>query len=65
MTKEQITEIENNIAQTKKKIHEQINGKKQALTPRGASAKPEMKTEYKKRIEATTRAIEIQLNEIN
>lgn len=64
MTKEQITEIENNIEMTKTKVREQINGKKQALTPR-AAPKTEIKMEYKKRIEATTRAIEIQLNEIN
>jgi hypothetical protein len=65
LTKEQKTEIENNIEQTKTKIREQINGKKQATAPKTALAKTDVKTEYKKRIEATTRPIEIQLNEIN
>lgn len=54
-TPEQAAEIEQNIEQTKAKIRELLGQKAPAAN----------KTEYKKRIEATTRTVEMHVSEIN
>lgn len=62
MSAEQKAEIENNIEATKTKIREKIaeQNKSKQSAPRPAP----LMTEYKKRIEATTHAVEMQLDEI-
>ena len=62
MSAEQKAEIENNIEATKAKIREKIGEQKQSKYA-GLRPAPQM-TEYKKRIEATTRGVEMTLDEI-